>query len=246
MSEITLTTAELELIEARRAEEAATADRKAAEESARLAKIDEAKTRRDNRIASMIDALDNVDDDNLTFQTEKGGDLKVYFLLDGSEEEITIEEHRVTSSTGWSARSAGIKYKLWGNFNNYSNRYYTNPKTIIKKIVELQTIVANRKASATASKDLSERALDALTAKYPDADVVYKKGYDYRGNRNRYSPGNYQPDHITVTTPNGTVEFTYSNDTPTPGVNDEGVKFSIRARRPSQDISDQIVNLILG
>ena len=242
MSSIQLTQAEADLIEARRAEETATADRKAAEESARQAKIDAARDRHNTKVISMIDALDKADTNNITFQTEEGGD-KVYFLLDGRTHQVVIETHRVMSGSGWRAREDGVKYKL---DNEYNNRYLKNPKTVIKKIVELQEAAAAKVTRTEASTDLNDRALESLKRKYPNADVAFQKGYDYRNNRNRYSHSNYQPDHITVTTPNGTVEFTYSNDTPTPGVNDEGVKFSIRARKPSAEIGTKITALILG
>lgn len=243
MSELTLTNAEQDLINARRTEATAKAETKAAEEAARQAKIDEKAKRHNDKVISMIDALDKVDTNNITYQTTEGGPNKVFFLLNGREEQVLIETHRVMSGSGWRAREDGVKYKLG---NEYNNRYLKNPKTVIKNIKALQEALAAKQARATASKDLSERALDALVKKYPEADVAFQKGYDYRGNRNRYSHSNYQPDHITVTTPNGTVEFTYSDDTPTPGINDEGVKFSIRARRPSSEIRDQITKLILG
>lgn len=243
MSELTLTQAEADLIEARRTEVAAKAETKAAEEAARQAKIDEKAKRHNDKVISMIDALDNVDDDNITYQTDEGGPNKVFFLLNGREEQVLIETHRVMSGSGWRAREDGVKYKLG---NEYNNRYLKNPKTVIKNIKALQEAVAAKAAREMSSKDLGERALEALKRKYPNADVAFQKGYDYRNNRNRYSHSNYQPDHITVTTPNGTVEFTYSNDTPTPGVNDEGVKFSVRARRPSAEISSKITALILG
>lgn len=243
MSELTLTQAEQDLIEARRTEEAAKADTKAAEEAARQAKIDAARDRHNAKVISMIDALDKVDTDNITYQTKEGGDKKVFFLLNGREEEVLIEVHRVMSGSGWRAREDGVKYKLG---NEYNNRYLKNPKTVIKNIKALQVAAAAKKARATAKKDLSERALAALVEKYPNADVAFQKGYDYRNNRNRYSHSNYQPDHITVTTPNGTVEFTYSESTPTPGVNEHGVDFSVRSRKPSAEIRDQITKLILG
>jgi hypothetical protein len=241
MSTITLTTAEQDLIEARRAEEQATADRKAAEESARQAKIDEAKTRHETAVESKRSALRKVDTNNILFTPEDKTGL--YFLLDGRTHEVRIEEHRVCSSGSWRARNAGIKYKL---DNEYNNRYLSNPKTVIKKIVELQEAIVARLARVEKATDLNDRALEVLKRKYPNAEVAFQKGYDYRNNRNRYSHSNYQPDHITVTTPNGTVEFTYSNDTPTPGVNEEGVKFSVRARKPSAEIRDKITALILG
>jgi hypothetical protein len=248
MSELTLealdlSPEELALIKAKRDEEAAKAEREAAEEAARVAKIEEAKKRHERAVISMIDKLDSADDDGITYQTKEGGPLKVFFLLDGREYQILVEEHRVCSPGSWRAHSKGLKYKL---DNEYNNRYLVNPKTVIKKIKELQEAAAAKAAREMASKDLSERALEALKRKYPNADVAFQKGFDYRGSRNRNWRNNYQPDHITVTTPNGTVEFTYSNDTPTPGVNEEGVKFSIRARRPSKEIGDQITKLILG
>ena len=243
MSELTLTNAEQDLINARRAEEAAKAETKAAEEAARQAKIDAAKKRHETAVISMIDSLDKADTKGITYQTKEGGDMKVFFLLDGREHQVVIEEHRVLSSGSWRARNAGLKYKL---DNEYNNRYLKNPKTVIKKITELQEAAAAKKARETAKKDLSERALESLKRKYPNADVAFQKGYDYRSNRNRHSYNNYQPDHITVTTPNGTVEFTYSDDTPTPGVNEEGVKFSVRSRKPSREVQDQITKLILG
>ncbi len=243
MSSIELTQAELDLIEARRTEEAATATRKAAEESARQAKIDAKRDRHNAKVISMIDALDKADTYNITFQTVEGGD-KVFFLLGGRTEEVLIETHRVVSGSGWRAREDGVKYKLG---NEYNNRYLKNPKTVIKNITALQEALASRMSAKEAKEDLGERALKALTEKYPNADVAFQKGYDYRGNRNwRSASNNYQPDHITVTTPNGTVEFTFSNDTPTPGVNNNGVKFGVRARRPSKEISHQLTKLILG
>jgi len=244
MSELTLTNAEQDLINARRAEEAAKEETKAAEEAARVAKIERAKEAHRTAVISMIDKIDNADTKGITYQTKEGGDEKVFFMLNGREEEIIIEEHRVMSSSSWRARNAGLKYKLG---HDYNNRYMSNPKTVIKKITELQEANAAKVARETAKKDLSERALEALVAKYPEADVAFQKGYDYRNNRNRSRYGNnYQPDHITVTTPNGTVEFTFSNTTPTPGVNELGVEFTIRARRPSAEIRDQITKLILG
>jgi len=241
MSELTLTQAEQDLIEARRTEEAAKAERQAAEEAARQAKIDDAKARHEAAVESKRSALRKVDTNNLLFTPEDKTGL--YFLLDGRTYEVRIEEHRVCSSGSWRARNAGIKYKL---DNEYNNRYLSNPKTVIKKIVELQEAAAAKKARTESKKDLGERALESLKRKYPNADVAFQKGYDYRSNRNRSSYNNYQPDHITVTTPNGTVEFTYQNDTPTPGVNPEGVTFSIRARRPAKEIQDRITDLILG
>lgn len=240
MSTIELTQAETDLIEARRTEEAATADRKAAEESARQAKIDAARDRHNAKVESLRTALRTADTNNILFTPE--GEEGLYFLLNERTHEVLIETHRVMSGSGWRAREDGVKYKL---SNEYNNRYLKNPKTVIKKIVELQEANAARLERKESKADLGDRALRALVAKYPNADVAFQKGYDYRGSRNRMS-NNYQPDHITVTTPNGTVEFTFSDDTPTPGVNDLGVKFGVRARRPSKEISHQLTKLILG
>ena len=236
---LTLTTAEQDLIEARRTEEAATADRKAAEESARQAKIDAARERHEAAVESKRSALRTADTNNILFTPE--GKDGLYFLLSGREHQVLIEEHRVMSGSGWRARNAGIKYKL---DNEYNNRYLSNPKTVIKKIVELQEAASSKLVQAEVQTDLKTDALRALTEKYPNADIAHQEAYQY-GGRNR-QPYRSQPNHFTVTTPNGTVEFTYSRGTPTPGINDHGIDFGIRARRPSKEIGAQITKLILG
>lgn len=246
MSELTLealdlSPEELALIKAKRDEQKAKEDREAAEAAARQAKIDLAKKRHDDAVASMRAALRSADTKNILFTPE--GKEGLYFLLGGREHQVLIEEHRVVSPGSWRAHSSGMKYKL---DNEYNNRYLKNPKTVIKKITELQEAEEAKRKREAAAKDLSVLATEELQRRYPDADVAFQKGYDYRGNRNRYSSNNYQPDHVTVTTPNGTVEFTYSKCTPTPGINEAGIEFSVRARRPSAEIRDQITKLILG
>jgi len=235
MQTIELSPAEQELIEAKRAEEQAKADRQAAEDAHREEKrLLEIAARRNHKL-SKIESLRAEDENGLLFQTEKGGDERIFFLVDGHEEEVVIENHSVSTAGGWRQRSAGIKYKLYGTFNNYSQRYYKNPKTVIKKIREFQaTALAKRirKESATELKIDAEATLNRM---YPDAKVEHKAGYDY-SSRSRV---NRQPDHFVVSTENGSVEFTYHRE--------EGkLKFPVRARRPSKLVAEQVTALILG
>lgn len=235
MQTIELSPAEQELIAAKRAEEQAVAERQAAEEARREEKrVAEVADRRNNKL-SKIAYLRSEDENGLLFQTEKGGDERIFFLLDGHEEEIVIENHHVSTSNGWRSRNAGMKYKLYGNFNNYSQRYYKNPKTVIKKIREFQaTALAKRTRKETAT-ELKTDAEAALNRMYPDAKVEHKAGYDY-SSRNRI---NRQPDHFVVSTKNGSVEFTYHRE--------EGkLKFPVRARKPSKLVAEQVTALILG
>ncbi len=237
MSSIKLTQAEEDLIEANRASEQIAKDQKSAEQAVR---DERAKKEQANRLAKlklMVDALNAADENNITFQTEEGGETNAFFLLDGQQKPINISDHRVTTGRGWSSHSTGIKYQLCGGYNNYSNRYYTNPKTVIKKITELQEAVTIKNAREKFNSNLNEQAVAILSRKYPKANVVFEKGYDYRTNRtNRNS---YQPSYIRVTTLNGSVDFTYQKD------DKEEIVFTIRARHPSKDINSKITTLIL-
>ncbi len=220
-----LTPAEQELIEAKRARAQAELDSKAAELKVRQEKEAKIKAARDEEITGLKKALRDADDSNILFENKRG---VMCFMLNLREETIAIEEHRSYGS-GYRLTINGIKYRLRGWYNNHANRYYTNPKTVIKKIVEFQETSQAEANREKAKASASTIALKHLTEKYPNAAVTFEKGYGHT------------PDRIKVETDKGSYEFTYRIDED-PDVIETGVW----KRTISKAIDEKVRTLILG
>lgn len=240
---IELSPAELELIEAKRAEKAAAEERKAAEQKAREEKARLAQEREDAAVQAKVDALLAADEDGILFikNGRDGTPIKsaVYFMLNDREEDIRIEEHRVYG--GWRGTSKGIKYRLTGTYNDYNQRYYTNPKTVIKRVKEYQEVVVAKRKRAKAKANLSTRALELATEMYPNCEVSFEQGYD--GRHGRYNQkGSYRPDRIKVVGKGGHYEFTFHDY----DSEDRGLELSVYTRKINKEIDEQVRKLILG
>jgi len=231
-----LTDAELELIESKRAEKQAAEDRKSAEEAVRAERIRKEAEAREARVASLTKALVAADTKNILVSQDEG---KLTFELAGRVETVHIEEHRVSS--GWRSSGRGMKYRLSGSFNNYSSRYYTNPKSVIKKIAEFVELDRNREIAKTKKVSLAKRSLEALRADYPNATVTFEEGYNYGTGRNHRT----KPNRYKVETDNGSYTFTSreNNDDASFG---SRPMFSVYSRTIGKNIDDAVRTMILG
>ena len=165
----------------------------------------------------------------------------ITFRLGGRDEPINIEYHTVYSRDSYSGRTKGMKYRLTGQFNNNSDRYYTDPKTVIRKIAEYQ---AEEKRLAKAKEDhatLAQRAEAEKAVAYPFAEVTYEKGYDYRaGKKYGGSASDYKPDTIKVKTERGSIAYSFYQK------GDGTITFNPRERIVSEASQLVIDKLILG
>lgn len=232
-----LSPAELELIEARRAEAAAKAETKRLEEEAKEAKALRIAAEAEAKITSLKTALRAADTKDVLFDN---GDGTLRFLVGGREENVDISEHRVSSYNSWRSSPRGLKYGLRCGFNNYSSRMMSNPKTVMKNIYEAQEAAQSKLDIKKSKASKSVTALEHLTKKYPNAEVTFEQGHDYRGTR-RYNSRDYAPDRVKVKTDNGHVEFTYTIDSKT-----NVIETSIWTRSIGKSITDKVNDLILG
>ncbi len=235
-AQIKLTDAELELIESKRAEKTAHEERKAAEEAVRAERIRKEAEAHEARVASLTRALVAADTKNILISEDNG---KLTFELAGRVVEIHIEEHRVYG--GYRSSSRGMKYRISGSFNNYSNRYFTNPKSVIKKIAEFIELDRNRKIAKTKKASLAKRSLEALTADYPNATVTFEEGYSYGTGRTHRS----KPDRYKVATENGSYTFTSRENNDEDSFSSRPM-FSVYTRTIGKNIDDAVRTMILG
>jgi len=141
-----------------------------------------------DRIEQLAQSLETADTNNiLTFVRRKDTNgldaVLVTFECCGSDQSIGIVEHRVYN--GYRSGSRGYKYRLCGAYNNYAERYYTNPKTVIKRVEEFHADEQQKKDVAAFKKSLKERTMAELKSRYPNANVSFEQGYDYGRGRSR-------------------------------------------------------------
>ncbi len=182
---------ELEIIETRRAETQRVED----EQQARLRRDWDnhvQSTTRDNEAKrALVDALRAVNEDGvftITESTEKSksgngfGTVELYkptvaFVLGGRDEYVRIEEHTPSSAGRYSynSRSKGYKFHLYGGFNNYCDRWYKNPNTLLTRVVEFQDNLVARKRNEIETKNRKETdrtdARNLATKAYPNARI---------------------------------------------------------------------------
>ncbi len=182
---------ELEIIEAGRAEKQRKEDELQAglkrdwdNQVQHVTRINEAKR-------ALVDALRAVNQDGVftiveeTEETKSGngfGTLEIYkptvaFVLGGRDEYVRIEEHTPSSAGRYSynSRSKGYKYHLHGGFNNYCDRWYKNPNTLITRVIEFQDNLESRKQykiDETNRKETDRKdARNLATKAYPNAQI---------------------------------------------------------------------------
>ena len=182
---------ELEIIEAGRAEKQRKEDELQAglkrdwdNQVQHVTRINEAKR-------ALVDALRAVNQDGVftiveeTEETKSGngfGTLEIYkptvaFVLGGRDEYVRIEEHTPSSAGRYSynSRSKGYKYHLHGGFNNYCDRWYKNPNTLITRVIEFQDNLESRKQykiDETIRKETDRKdARNLATKAYPNAQI---------------------------------------------------------------------------
>lgn len=192
-------------------------------------------------VVSLIDSLRKADTNNITFQTKEDGD-QVFFLLNGNPIKIEIEEQWVASS-GWHRHSRGLKYRISGGFNNYSRRFYSNAKSVIKKIAALQDEAIHLTAVKLQKADLAGRSLEALRDDYPNATVTFEAGYNYGTGRTRQ----VEPNRYKVETDNGSYTFTSHFVTGQRNQDDSpSIQFDVYNRTISKNLDDEVWKMILG
>lgn len=178
---------ELEIIEARRAETQRKEDEEKAREQARYDDHIRRSTQNNETKLRLFNALRDADEDGI-FRFEKTyeknihpcGEIKIFkpkitFVLNDREESVPIEEHTPSSGGYYSSRSKGYKYHLYGGFNNYCDRWYKNPNTLVTRVKEFQDNLVARKRNEIETKNRKETdrkdARNLATKAYPNARI---------------------------------------------------------------------------
>lgn len=245
-SAIELTAEELELIQQKRDQEA---ERARAEEERKRADYERWK-RREVSEAERAVALANqlrdadtkgillIEEGTKTVEHSLGNfslpTVKVTWFLNGQEEEVDITFHSTARYNSF--RTGEMKFLLCGGFNDYASRYYKRASTVIARIEEYQELAEIRQRNKRRKASLAVRAVAELKEKYPNADVEFLKGYDYRGRAH----GSYAPDRVCVSSKNGSYTFTYREN------DKELLEFSVWERKIGKELDDKIRELVLG
>ena len=238
MTTLNLTADELAIIEAKRAQEEAARLEREAKQAAIAERQRKAHEQHLAQVQTLADAILAADTDNLITVT---ADNKLTFNIGDVSWNIQIEEHHPSTGNRWSYSTTrkGYKYLLSGSFNDYKRQYYKNPKSVIKKIVEMTEIHQQKVSSKQYKAKLSDRALAFAKKTYPNAKIELEPGYDYRNGRQRQTRNSYRPDTINVSTDRGSYEFSY-------GERDGKIVLGVWKRNIRQSLDEEIRKLILG
>jgi len=229
-----LTQEELAVIEAARAVKQKDLDKADAAEAARLESLAIANAKIQAVKQELIDVapagMFTVDDKNANVLFYLEGDLNL---------RVTITERVVyTGSYPWRGDNKGLQYRL---YINDTERWYKRPASVVKSVQDQQSAHAEKvaaQARATAKRDMGrDEASAACAALFPEAEISYSEGHDYRSGRR--SGGSYQPNLVIATTARGSFSFTYEKVT-------GEIKLSVYKRCFNNTINDELMALVLG
>ncbi len=148
---------------------------------------------------------------------------------------VDIERHKVYSNSRFSIRgpkSAEVKYKLCGQFTDYNDRWYKNPNTVIKKIIEWQEIAQCQEDAEKIHQEVQVDTLRILNDRYEHCEIVFVKKGSYDGHR--------YYDSFRVNSPHGMVRFRGTRS------NEGGIDLHVLEAIPKPIAQEQLVEIILA
>ena len=239
---------ELELIEARRAKVAAEEDLKTKEAQAQYAGLRKQRKGKARAAVALAIKLEQEDEEGIcsvnthleTIEHSRGDFeievTEVTFSVDGNEHALVIEEHITYPGRGYFSRNNnGMKYHLYGCYNDYKHKWYKNPKALLKAIVELNDVAVKERQQEAVKLSLKDRAIAEMKNRYPTLEHDFEAEYAFGAPRQRH----YKPNRIIVRSDIGTYTFTYFE-------RDDKIIFNVYGRTFGREVEDQVCKLVLG